>query len=207
MLGDGIFYRDDAPLWWPRYDANPIKCLNKVRSQIGAVDATVRLCRGSGLCIQAGGHAGLWPERLAKCFKRVLTFEPEPALFECMRRNLTGVENVEMHCLALGREPAKVRMVPFHSAGSWRVADDGTYPVRQTSVDALELPACDALILDIEGYEAEALAGAAKTIAKFRPVLHLEVLPRSRAAIEAKVAEFGYRRVHRIHADEIFVPK
>jgi hypothetical protein len=60
--------------------------------------------------------------------------------------------------------------------------------------------------LDIEGYEAEALVGAAQTIKRFRPILHLEVLPRSREAIEAKVAEFGYVKRHRIHSDEIFVP-
>lgn len=205
MRGEGIYLRDDCGLYWPHYDSNPVKCLQKVRSQIGAMDATIRLCRGYSLCVQAGGHAGLWPQRLAQTFARVLTFEPEPALFACMKRNVTAA-NVEMHALALGSRQAKVRMVPAPHAGSWSVGEGGTFPVRQTSIDALNLPACDAILLDVEGYEAEAMAGAEKTIRRFRPVLHLEVLPRSREAIEGKVAEFGYVKRHRIHSDEIFVP-
>jgi len=202
---DEIYYRADAPLWWPRYDHKPDKCLHRVQAHIGAVDATIRLCTQNWLCIQAGGHAGLWPKRLAGHFMKVLTFEPEPVLFECMRRNLLGVEGITIRPEALGAFCGEVKLMPHKSAGGWAVLPDGTLPVQQVTIDSLNVQECDAIVLDIEGYEAEALEGARKTIDRFRPVLHLEVLPRSREAIEAKIAEFGYVKKHRIHADEIFV--
>src|SRR5262245_20172415 len=205
MSDDDIYFRDDEPVWWPKYDVRPDKCLNKVNVQIAAMDATIALCKKTDLCIQAGGHAGLWPKRLAKTFKRVLTYECEPVLFKCMTRNLAGIPNIELHSLALGPTSSLVRMMPHKSAGSWSILPDGTVPVYQTSIDHLSLDVCDAIFLDIEGYEAQALAGAERTIRQFKPILHLEVLPRSRAAIEAKVAELGYRKVNRIHGDEIFV--
>jgi FkbM family methyltransferase len=206
VAAEGVTYREDFGLWWPDYDHNPPKCFNKVRLQINAMDATIAASRGFDLCIQAGGHAGMWADQLARVYKRVVTFEPDPALFACMEKNLAGRENIEMHEKALGREVGTVLMMPHPSAGSWYVSERGRVFVEQTYIDSLDLPACDAIILDIEGYEAEALAGAAQTIKKFRPVLHLEILPRARDAIMKAVERFGYVFRVQVHSDSIFVP-
>lgn len=202
-----ITLREDfGGIYWPDYDHKPEACFKKVQQQIWAMDIAIGLLgKKLDLCIQAGGHAGLWPRRLAQSFSKVITFEPEPALFACMERNLEGVRNVEMHREALGRNAGPVMLLPHVSAGGWRVSEDGTVPARQTTIDRLNVPSCDAIFLDIEGYEAEALAGGLDTILKFRPVLHVEVLPRSRSAIESFMSSFGYRRHTTAHADEIFV--
>ena len=201
-----ITYRDDFKMYWPDYDHNPPKCFNKVRMQINAMDATIAASRGFDLCIQAGGHAGMWADQLARVYKRVVTFEPDPALFACMGKNLAGRENIEMHCAALGRNDGEVLMMPHPSAGSWYVSERGRVKVSQTTIDGLSLPSCDAIILDIEGSEPEALAGAEHTIRKFRPVLHLEILPRARDAIMNAVERFGYIFRVQVHSDSIFVP-
>ena len=185
-------------------------------AQVGAVDCTIRLCRAHNLVVQAGGHCGVWPRRLSEHFKAVHTHEPDPYCYQAMVRNLGHYRteegpnlppcpNVYTWPWALGSDGRHVMMKPHKSAGGWRVADDGTVDTICGTIDGMNLHACDAIVLDVEGHEAEILKGAARTVDKFRPVLHLEVLERSREAIEAKVAEFGYVRKHRIHADEIFV--
>jgi len=193
-------------MWWPDYDHSPPKCFGKVRLQINAMDATIAQSRGFDLCVQAGGHVGMWPDQLARVYGKVITFEPDPALFACMEKNLAGRENIEMHRKALGRADAEVLMMPHPSAGSWYVSDRGRVLVKQTTIDGLNLPACDAIILDIEGSEVEALAGAAETIKKFRPVLHLEILKRHTEATQRAVADMGYRFFTQVHSDHIFVP-
>lgn len=203
---EGISYREDFKLWWPLYDHNPPKVFNKVRMQINAMDATIAACRGFDLCIQAGGHVGLWPDQLARVYKKCITFEPDPNLFAAMEKNLAGRENIEMHPHALGREAGNVMMWPHPSAGSWAVRPDGWVPVQQATIDALNLHACDAIILDIEGSEVSALAGAEQTIRKFRPVLHLEILGRYRESIEAVIKMLDYRWHGQVHSDHIFVP-
>ena len=193
-------------MWWPDYDHSPPKCFGKVRLQINAMDATIAQSRGFDLCVQAGGHVGMWPDQLARVYGKVITFEPDPALFACMEKNLAGRENIEMHRKALGRTDAEVLMMPHPSAGSWYVSDRGRVLVKQTTIDGLNLPACDAIILDIEGSEVEALAGAAETIKKFRPVLHLEILKRHTEATQRAVADMGYTFKFQVHSDHIFVP-
>lgn len=200
-----ITYREDFGVYWPDYDHKPEKCYKKVQGQIWAMDIAINLCgKHRELCIQAGGHAGLWPKRLAKSFRRVLTFEPEPALFACMVRNLVGIPNVEMHEQALGREAGTAMLLPHVSAGGWRVSPEGTLPVPQVTIDSLNVPACDAIFLDVEGYEVEALSGGLETITKFRPALHVEVLARSRDGIQEFMTTNGYKRHAVAHADEIF---
>lgn len=201
-----ITYRPDFKMYWPDYDHSPPKTFNKVRMQINAMDATIAQSRGFDLCVQAGGHVGMWPDQLARVYKKVITFEPDPALFACMEKNLHGRENIQMIRAALSRERGELMMMPHPSAGSWYVSDQGRVRVMALAIDDANLPACDALILDIEGHETEALAGAAETIKKFRPVLHLEILKRHTEATQKAVADIGYRFFTQVHSDYIFVP-
>jgi len=215
---NGITFREDFGCWWPDYDHAPEKCFALVKRNLSDCRVATSLCKKRGVCVQAGGHAGFWPMELSKYFVDVRTLEPEPALFECMVRNL-GLpdskmgrsprthDGITVRRAALGAEVGQVMMRPHCSAGSWSVADDGTIPVEQVTIDSLNLSACDAIFLDVEGYERESLRGALLTIMKFKPVLHVEMLPRSADMIRAYVQSLGYARHSRVHKDEIFVPR
>ena len=173
-------------------------------SRLRDSDFAVGLCKEHDVCIQAGGHAGHWARRLATKFKEVFTFEPERQLYECLMRNCDAITNIHARPYALGAFVGEVRLMPHPSAGSWRVEPKGTVPVSQITIDSLNLSHCDAIFLDIEGYEVDALQGAGTTIARFSPVLHLELLPRSKKEIEAFVASIGYKLRKTIHNDAVF---
>ncbi len=155
-----ITYRADFGLYWPDYDHAPEKCFAYVKKHLPDMDYAISLCRKRRVCVQAGGHAGLWPRKLAGRFDHVLTFESEPALFACLQHNTKDCANITAHNRALGDDCCMVNMRPHPSAGSWRVSEDGTVPVVQITIDSLRLPICDALFLDIEGHEVPALKGA-----------------------------------------------
>lgn len=201
---NGISMRDDCKLWWPDYDRDPVKCLSFVHRGLTDMDITIALCKQRRVCVQAGGHAGLWPMRLAEFFQVVYTFECEPLLCECIRRNCKDIPNVMISDKALGAFVGEVKMLGAVSAGSWSISELGKHTVQQTTIDAMQLKRCDAIFLDVEAYEVEALTGARETIKRCRPVIHVEELPRSKAAIQRHMKELGYVAHKAVHSDVVY---
>jgi len=203
---DAIYWRTDIRAWWPRYDHKPEKCYEFVAHGLGAIDAARRWLRKSRAAVQAGGHAGYWPRKLAGIFDHVYTFEPEPALFACLERNCRE-PNVSAYMCGLGAKFGQVSFRSHVSAGSWRVDPEGEHTIEVRPIDSLHLEHCDALFLDIEGYEVEALKGAAQTIKVCRPLILVELLPRSKESIEQHLLALNYRQVARYGRDGIYLPK
>lgn len=200
-----MIHRNDG-IWWPDYDHDPVKCLAFVRKGLTDMDIAARLCKRRRLCIQAGGHVGLWPKRLSTLFDQVHSFEPDPILFSCMKLNVQ-IDRVAIYNTALGRSVGPATMRRSVSAGSFRVDEGGDLPITMVSIDALNFKRCDAIYLDIEGYEVEALAGGRNTINEYRPIIHVEELPRSKEAIRNYLQrELNYRLVKEVHSDAIYVP-
>jgi len=200
-----LYWRADIEAWWPRYDHKPEKCFEFVTNGLGAIGVARRFLKRARACVQAGGHAGYWPRHLAEIFGHVYTFEPEPVLFECMYRNCRGVQNMTAYPHALGATHGTALLKSHVSAGSWRIDPAGELDVEVVPIDGLHLPYCDAIFLDVEGYEVEALKGAQQTIKRCRPLILVELLPRSAEAIEAHLDSLNYRQVARFGRDGIYV--
>lgn len=200
---EGIRYRHELKAWWPDYDHAPVKCMEFVRHGLPAVDVVVKHCRHLRECVQAGGHAGFWPLTLSAHFEHVHTFEPERRLFDCMTRNC-GAKNVTMYRHGLGAAAGTAQFRSHVSAGSWRVDPAGDHTITLLTIDALNLESCDAILLDIEGYEVEALRGAVATIGRTRPVILVEMLPRSRDAIDDWLRGQNYRQADRYGRDAVY---
>lgn len=203
---DEIYFRRDINAWWPRYDHNPVKCFEFVTHGLGAIRVARRFLKRSRACVQAGGHAGYWPKHLAEFFGHVHTFEPEPALYECMVRNCRDVPNLTTYPQALGDRHGAARLKSHVSAGSWRIDPAGELGVEVRTIDGLHLEHCDAIFLDIEGFEAVALQGALETIKRCQPLILCELLPRSADAIEEALARLQYKQVARFGRDGIYTP-
>lgn len=68
-----------------------------------------------------------------------------------------------------------------------------TSTVKTIMIDGLGLERLDLLKIDVEGMEAEALQGAAETIARCKPILFVETIKSDKNAIVAALRNEGYR--------------
>ena len=198
--------------WWPAddFDARPVierDCLPSIAALLAHIP-------GRDCIVQAGANVGLYPVALADHFQSVITCEPDPTNYACLAKNLAARDSLKrvtaLHaafgeteggCTSLEVEP--------HNCGAHRVDfATGTTPV--WTIDGLELDACDAIWLDVEGSELPALKGAAATIERFSPIIAVEDKGLHRAfniadgALQAWLAERGYSQVDRVGQDKIF---
>jgi len=165
------------------------------------------------LCIQAGGNLGFFPLKFANRFKTVITFEPEPQNFYCLSRNIQA-DNVIKIQAAVGydRSWIDIKSPDPNHVGLCEVDRDSTaqrYPTMR--IDDLNVPACDFIQLDLEGYEYFALQGAEQTIRKFRPYLSIEMTGHEieygvpEGALAKYIEELGYIQIDRVWLDSIYV--
>ncbi len=126
------------------------------------------------VAVQAGGHCGEWAIWLSQRFGTVYTFEPDQWNFSCLTRNISKCGNIFAAHGFLGNErgPIGLQREQCSLGGSHHGARGGSIPVYR--IDDFNLPACDALILDVEGMEFQVLKGAIETVKKFSPVIQIE---------------------------------
>ena len=175
-----IATRSHGGYLWPAGDRQAAEA---VIQQAGVhLPALLRWVPQRRFAVQAGGNVGVYPKILATHFERVLTVEPDPDNFACLRTNLTGVSNVQSLCAAFGEADGFSRLERWPgNVGAHRLIDGAAAPDRQVipdipiiTIDALVRGPCDLIWLDVEGYEIRALKGAMMTIAREAPVIIVE---------------------------------
>lgn len=196
--------------WWP--DAADASVSRYVR-HADDMRVALRFTTRRSVAVQAGGHCGIWPLWLSRYFPLVHTFEPDPANYACLLRNLGATERgreIVTHNACLGAEATSIRMsVNARNTGGHKgTQEPGDTPV--VTIDSLKLAACDLIVLDIEGMELPALKGAQDTLQRFRPTLMLEDRGHGdrhgwggAAALFGWLAEHGYRKQARVSHDVV----
>lgn len=200
----GAFRGSASALKWARRDLPDLAEL---------VSMTAR----RGVAVQAGGNLGIYPKFLARHFDVVYTFEPAPAIFPLLVQNAPE-PNIVRFQAALDEVHTGVTMSqtrrdhkPDAHEGITHVAGPGD--IRTLRLDDLELPSCDLLALDLEGWELHALQGATATIARCRPVLSVEVNKNAQYAgvvpedLRSFLRSLGYRFETHRHSDEFWLPE
>jgi FkbM family methyltransferase len=117
----------------------------------------------------------------------IMAFEPEPATFDVLRRNieLNGLQNATVSNLACGDSDG---IIYFHAGPNgytllpdrhhFSEEDEGVIQVRCQKLDSIVQDRRVAFIkMDVEGHEWHALRGAAEIIKRDRPALLIEIHP------------------------------
>lgn len=170
-------------------------------------DAYLNNTKGRDIVVQAGGNCGLYPRLFAAHFKTVYTFEPDPLNFHCLVNNCQLGNIVKING-ALGKDNTMVRIKQgsTNNVGTHQVVADGDVClVPQFTIDQLNLPACDLIQLDVEGYEINVLHGAIETIKKYKPTISCEC--GSQAGIPDFLVPLGYDVATNVGADVVYVYK
>ena len=205
---------------WPSADSVAFEVIGREAAQLPDILDHVPADRRR-VAVQAGGNCGLMVRPLAAAFEAVYTFEPHPVNFACLVHNLHGLDNViklqacvgyDMGTVAIGGWPNGVRAgnTAMTHVDVASLGETGGY-VPVIDIDHLGLPALDLLMLDVEGFELQALRGAHDAVTAFRPVIAIELIGHAKrygdstAEIKALLDAWGYRPVQRLERDTVFV--
>jgi FkbM family methyltransferase len=160
--------------YWPKSDENSWKYQNEYNDLAKIVLPYVK---NKNIMIQAGGNCGYLLNTFVEHFNTIYTFEPDPINFYCLNNNITSQNVIKMQC-CLGNKNNPVTTQQLirpdrpNDTGGVHVSGDGIIPT--IIIDNLNLPGCDLIQLDVEGYELNALLGTVETIKKYKPVLCIE---------------------------------
>lgn len=160
-----------------------------VEGQAAALDGLAALIerqipRGSTV-IDVGANIGLSTILLARMAERVIAFEPSPPNVAFLRLNLerNGITNVEVHAAAVSDTPGTLRLhvaqfgAGSHVVAAGHVSGDAvpTVDVPAVTLDGTDLPPVAFIKIDAEGHDPDVLAGAARLLARDRPLVYTEV--------------------------------
>jgi FkbM family methyltransferase len=185
--------------------------------------------------VDVGAHFGyeaLLASKLVGDTGRVVSFEPQPAVFSVLTKNLRGRDNARPVNAAVGASVGNVQMEAVDILQSMFAGvakhENTQASVVLTTLDQALLPEerpVDFLKCDVEGHEMDVLRGAIEVLTNDQPLLVLEaempakVRPRVRELTKF-LSPFGYRPlmfeydgelkmgdVQPSHANVAFVPR
>lgn len=169
------------------------------------------------IMIQAGGNCGFILDKFIDHFNVIYTFEPDPINFYCLNQNITAKNVIKLQsCLSDSVQPLLtqqlIRKNNPHDTGGVYVSGFGLTP--SLTIDNLNLPDCNLIQLDVEGYEYKVLLGAIETINKFKPTLCIEFCEKwlnrygdNALKINIFLSNLGYIQVDEYGMDRIFTYK
>jgi FkbM family methyltransferase len=196
---------------------DPLRALLPARSRLGydflllrltgrAEDELLELDRildRRDLAVDVGANRGFYSYAFTRRFRRVVAFEPNPAIVADLE--MLGAPNLEVHNVALSSGEGKLELfvprVNGEEQHGWASFDRGNLPgatdfkvleVPVRPLDAFGLKGVSFIKIDVEGHETAALAGAAATIRDSRPTVLIEVKDRNRDEVMGFFDRLGY---------------
>lgn len=173
----------------------------------GEIDLLRRYLTLHSTVIDVGAFVGSHALAFSRLAGRVVCLEPQRPIFSLLEVNLllNGCANVEALNVAASDEIGSLRL-PMLDMGtrqntaafavSAQAPDDAQrYEVPALPIDTLaQQVRFDLLKIDVEGAEEAVIAGAAKCIGAYRPVIYFENnVPHYRAGLFDMLRDLGYR--------------
>lgn len=178
--------------------------------------------RPRGAIIDAGANFGVWTVALADLATEVWAFEPQASVMEVLLQTTAAMKHAHLCRVALGAEDGEVEMAALDLARPANFGGLALEEINQDQPDALMervvVLALDDVVspnvpvsfikVDVEGSEADVIAGARETILRHRPILFVEVehYRTDKAALIRVIDELGYI-IERAGPNVLCIPK
>lgn len=173
-------------VWLPEEDAHLVEMMlhnprgtvwrdGKATYQIHKLDACLARIPEDRrrVCLDIGGHVGLWSMWLARAFHQVHAFEPMARHTELFRCNVTA-SNATLHELALGAEPGHCEVRSDGPSTGDAFITPGVGDVEIRTLDSFHFTEVDFIKIDVEGFERQVVEGARQTLLANRPLVCVE---------------------------------
>lgn len=175
-LSGGMYYPDGEAHMIEWNAKHGVEIMGRVIYQWKKQAAVYARCAQRRTAIDVGAHVGHWSINMAARFEKVIAFEPVAEHADCFERNvLADGANPHVHLMrcACGASPGSVAIhrMPGNSGGS-HVKGLGDIPM--LAIDSLALEDVDLIKMDVEGYEANVIAGARETLLRCKPIVCCE---------------------------------
>lgn len=163
----------------------------------------IRSLKLGGTYIDVGANLGNHTTFFSKhtVAKEVHSFEPMPSMIELLKMNCLDnvLTNVTIHEVALGdfNGTETIGSVSDANCGTASILrTPGGTEIQVTTLDSFDFHGVTMIKIDVEGYEASVLRGAANTIRENRPNLFIEcATDADLKAVTEIVVPLGYRNV------------
>lgn len=180
MIGDLVF---------PKEERHFLVFDKKVHEyQKAQRDYAMQFVKNWKLCIDVGGHVGIFSRHFAQHFDEVLAFEPIENLSDCFVQNVPS--NVTVISCALGDRVGrqKIRKLSTTNSGcSFFVGDKRVFEPRNDEGEVIEVPivtlddymppSFGLIKIDVQGADNLVLRGAEQSLRRFKPVVLMEEKP------------------------------
>lgn len=200
---------EDREGWlWPKDDVN---CWSYMKAHPDLPKLLSSHVESKQVCVQAGGNMGYYVKQYASIFDNVYTFEPEPINFFCLNHNVQD-PGVFKYQACIGNVRNLVDLT-IKSKNRGKNYVNGVGQIPTLLIDDLNLPVCNFIHLDIEGYEYFALLGAIETIKRCRPVIAIEFFDKcatrfnyTLADIESIFLKHNYKLLTTYDEERVYIP-
>lgn len=167
--------------------------------------------------LQAGGNLGIFAKHMSNHFDKVYCYEPVEENFECLTKNISGIDNIQTHMAGLSNNihSASVEWSSERNSGAIRLQESTDGNIDLVTMDSQQYNDLDLMWLDLEGYEYKALCGAKQTLATHKPLLVIEnnglihEYPGSnegnKEIRQVMLEDFGYKFVTRLMRDDVYM--
>jgi len=157
------------------------------------------LLRGEGVFLDIGAHIGYYSLYMLPRVRACYCFEPGPRVLPLLENNVDGIEKVLVIPWAVGATQGRARFTLERHSEVSHLSADGDDAGDQIVVDVVTIDSfiadrllnVEAIKIDIEGHDLEAIEGALKVMAEQAPLVLTEARP------DAKLFELtrqvGYR--------------
>jgi len=158
--------------------------------------------------LDIGAWCGTWSAEFSPYCKKIYAFEPDRTHVECLLKNISSFDNIELLDYAVGDIETTVSLTDDDFTQARRIYSIGHISMK--TVDSFKFEDVDLIKIDVEGFEMNVLRGAKDTL-KNCNFLMIELNNNSKkynssnAEIEKYLHEFGFSTLIDKWPDKVFI--